>query len=383
MPSSRLYTPPPGFYDLPYTYAFDASTLVNGNSYPNQQVYIQGGYGDFAVRRVVGLNRILAGNGTGTFQLMRASQGVYQSSNPVQAPNAPELAIVPEEWYPETGQIGFDLFGIALPSNTATAQIAFQGSRRLPGTSPLIGYKADPRTYTYIAEGNLTQVASQNARVVTYTPIDNYDFLLYQLMIFQEAPASLEIDQSDSGYNITLVAVEPGPAGNQISFEVTGIGTPNLPLVITVAGSAISVQPQTNGSGLPVALMSGLVAQLNANPAVAALVTITTTTPAGSPFLVSPAEFLTGGGLSPITSPVCSIQVFDQNQVGISNIPILDIFYNGAPGTPYENGAVVPPLMFRRNTLVEIDFYSQITNPALLPLGIVVYLIGRKLYPCG
>jgi hypothetical protein len=60
----------------------------------------------------------------------------------------------------------------------------------------------------------------------------------------------------------------------------------------------------------------------------------------------------------------------------------MDIFYNGGPGSPYENGAVVPPLMFRRNTLVEIDFYSEIIDPGALPTDVVVYLVGRKLYPC-
>jgi hypothetical protein len=276
MNSSRLYTPPPGFYDLPYTYAFNASNLVNGNNYPNQQVYIQGGYGDFGVRRVVGLNKILAANGTGSFQLMRASQGVYQSSNPVQAPNTPELAIVPEEWYPETGQIGFDLFGISLPANPAAAQIAFQGSRRLPGSNPLIGYKADPKTFTYIVTASLTTLASANVPVITYTPIDNYDFLLYQVIILKT----------------------------------------------------------NSGSGPP-----------------------------------------PGDG-------DCMLWMYDQNQTQISNLPILDSFYNGGPGSTYENGAVVPPLMYRRNTVLEIDFYSLQTNPAVLPVEITVYLVGRKLYPC-
>jgi hypothetical protein len=276
MNNSQLYTPPPGFYDLPYTYAFDASELVNGNNYPNQQVYIQGGYGDFGVRRVVGLSRILAADGTGTFQLMRASQGVYQSSNPIQAPNSPELAVVPEEWYPETGQIGFDLFGISLPSNPGTGQLAFQGVRRLPGTSPLIGYKEDPKTFTYIVKATLTNVASANIPVITNTPIDNYDFLLYNIIIVVESGSSFALADGD-----------------------------------------------------------------------------------------------------------VSLIVYDQFQVGISNMPILDIFYNGAPGSNYENGAVVPPLMYRRNTVLEIDFYSQITNSKLLPVTISVYLVGRKLYPCG
>jgi hypothetical protein len=277
MQKSMIYTPPPGYYDLPYTYAFDASTLVNGNNYPNQQVYIQGGYGDFGVRRVVGLNKILAIDGTGKFQLMRASAGVYQSSSQIQAPNSPELAIVPEEWYPETGQIGFDLFGINLPANPGTAQIAFQGVRRLKGSSPLIGYKEDPKTFTYIVQAVLTTLESANTPLIINTPINNYDFLLYNIIIIKASSGS-------------------GP-------------------------------PPGDGD--------------------------------------------------------CKLWIYDQNQVKISNLPIIDSFFNGGPGSTYQNGAVVPPLMYRRNSVVEIDFYSLQTNPAVLPVAITVYLVGRKLYPCG
>jgi len=270
------YSPPPGYYDLPYTYAFDASQLVTGKNYLNQQVYIQGGFGDFGMRRVVGLNKILASNGTGQFQLMRASQGVYQSSNPIQAPNTPELAIVPEEWYPETGQIGFDLFGLSIPANPGTAQLAFQGVRRLKGPSPQIGYVEDPKTFTFIAKGVLTTLEAANTPVITYTPILNYDFLLYNIVI---------IRQSGS--------------------------TPAL----------------SNGD--------------------------------------------------------CKLWIYDQNQVQISNMPILDSFFNGAPKSPYVNGAVVPPLMYRRNSVIEIDFYSLETVMGVLPVTITVYLVGRKLYPCA
>lgn len=297
MIETRPYTPPEGTFDLPYTYAYDASQLVNGNNYLNQFVYMQGGYGDFAVRRIVGQKRILAGDQTGRFQIMRASQGVYSSSAPIQAQNTPESAAVPEEWYPELGQIGFDLYGINLPAPPNTAQLAFQGVRRQKGSNPLIGYKEDPKTFTYITPVvNLTQVASQNARIITYTPIDNYDFLLYQVMLF-------------SG---------------------TGVG-PGLEFRPQIERPRGIIQPRA----------------------------------------------------APITSPLCSIQIFDQNQVAISNEPILDIYYNGAPGTPYENGAIVPPLMYRRNTQIEIDFYSQITNPGSLPTQVIAYLIGRKLYPCA
>jgi hypothetical protein len=383
MQKSMIYTPPPGYYDLPYTYAFDASTLANGSNYPNQQVYIQGGYGDFAVRRTVGLNRILATDGTGKFQLMRASAGVYQSSSQIQAPNSPELAIVPEEWYPETGQIGFDLFGINLPANAGTAQVAFQGVRRLKGNNPLIGYKASPKSFTLIAEGTLTQVASQNARVVTYTPVSNYDFLIYQIMLFQQSNASVDLANPDGGGEIDSTAVTPGPAGNAITIQIGPAPGNNLPFSISVVGTAINIMLATDAFGVPTVAMTCdfVVAQMNADPAVAALVTSVVGFPGFAP-TVGPFH-LTGGLLAPITTTsVCSLSIFDQNQTAISNIPILDIFYNGAPGTPYENGAVVPPLMFRRNTILEIDFFSQITDSTLLPTTVVVYLIGRKLYPC-
>jgi hypothetical protein len=306
MVQTKPYTPPSGYFDLPYTYAFSAANLVNGNNYLNQYVYIQGGYGDFAVRRIVGMNRILAGGGTGLFQIMRASQGVYQSSAPIQAPNTPETAAVPEEWYPELGQIGFDLYGINLPNPANTAQIAFQGVRRQKGNNPLIGYKEDPKTFTYLSPiATLSQVASQNARIITYTPIDNYDFLLYQVMLFS-APG-----------------VGPG-----LEFR------------------ADIIQPDQES-----------LKKLGPRAALPAF--------------------------APITSPICTVQIFDQNQVAISNEPILDIFYNGAAGTPYVNGAIVPPLMFRRNTQIEIDFYSQITNGADIPVQVQALLIGRKLYPCS
>jgi hypothetical protein len=373
---TRPYTPPPGYYDLPYTYAFNASSLTNGNNYQNQQVYIQGGYGDFAVRRVVGLNRLLATNGTGQFQIMRASQGVYQSSNPVQAPNSPELAIAPEEWYPETGQIGFDLYGISLPSQNLTAQLAFQGVRRLPGNVHNPNYKNQPRSFTYQTTATLTQTAP-SAPVTTYTPINNYDFELHQLIIMKQSAASTTF-ATEAG-TVVVTAKVAGPTGNLISVAFVTLG-PSQPVTATVVGNAITVGLQTNSGGLSDGLTGDLVVALNAIPAVAALVLFTA--PVNSAFQTFTPQFLTGGGAEVITSPICALSVYDHNFVTLSNIPIMDIFYNGGPGSPYENGAVVPPLFYRKDSQLQIDFYSEVTNPALLPVQIVVYMVGKKLYPC-
>ena len=51
----RTYTPPRGAYDQPFTWVFDATALTDGRDALNQFVYIQGGWGDFILRRVVGV----------------------------------------------------------------------------------------------------------------------------------------------------------------------------------------------------------------------------------------------------------------------------------------------------------------------------------------
>lgn len=72
----------------------------------------------------------------------------------------------------------------------------------------------------------------------------------------------------------TLTAVAAGPSGNLISFAVTGAGTPNLALSVTVVGNAISVQLATDAGGNSATTRDQIVTALNAVPAVTALVTI-------------------------------------------------------------------------------------------------------------
>jgi len=118
---SQQYTPPAGFYDLPFMWIFDSEDehLTDGNDYPNLQVYIQGGYGDFILRRVVGLDRVLdtADTPPGRFQL-REFNGDFIQEFPVYAGGVTpgvvgiDLAILPERIYKETGQIRFGLYNV-------------------------------------------------------------------------------------------------------------------------------------------------------------------------------------------------------------------------------------------------------------------------------
>lgn len=85
--------------------------------------------------------------------------------------------------------------------------------------------------------------------------------------------ASLFVTLTEIAY-FTLTAVTPGTAGNAISFQVTGVGTPGLALAVNVIGTAISVQVATDGAGVSTSTRDQIVTALNADAAVTALVTI-------------------------------------------------------------------------------------------------------------
>jgi hypothetical protein len=47
---------------------------------------------------------------------------------------------------------------------------------------------------------------------------------------------------------------------------------------------------------------------------------------------------------------VCAVYLYDAVKNQLSNLPVLDHYYNGAPPTKYENWAQVPPLVFPLNS---------------------------------
>ncbi len=267
---SKLYAPPPGFIDLPFIWGFDASALVGGRNYLNLGVYLEGGLGDFILRRIVGLDRVVSAN-TGKYVIKDRNDKPCQSSPVVVSGDGMEdLMIVPELDYPETGLIRFDLYGINLSTGP---QIAFQGARRIRGQANPPG-EINPKTFTYQMAVDFTSTSHVTSRVL----VTDYPFVLEQLMIFQSFTAFPPV-------NITDV------------------------------------------------------------------------------------------------TPVCSLQIYDQNRVKISNIPILDIFLDGSPGGVFQNGGLVTPLYYRKDSQIQIDFTNLNTIfPALQ--GVIVYLIGKQIYPC-
>ncbi len=241
----KSYTPPPGFIDLPFIWAFDGSELTDGENYRNLFVYLIGGYGNFILRRVAGLDRVL--NPSGTYQIKDRNNLPWQS-DPVVAGGSKDLMIAPELEFPETGFIRFDLANVQKPALATSAQVAFQGVRRISGSTPR--QNVNPKSFTYIMEVDISGLPS-GGKVTGRTQVVNYPFLLEQVMLFEEAE---------------------------------------------------------------------------------------------------------DGTLTAITDPVVALILFDQNKVAISNIPVLDIFVDGSPGSALENGAMVTPLPYRKDSQIQIEF---------------------------
>ena len=122
--SIRRYTPPDGFDDLPFTYVFNGDDLVNGTNARNQFVYIEGGLGDFILRRVVGLDTVVNPVG-GQFQIEDDFLR-YIQADPVFVNGGGELPIVPELRYRELGAIRFDLYNVLVLDPPITPQFTFQ-----------------------------------------------------------------------------------------------------------------------------------------------------------------------------------------------------------------------------------------------------------------
>jgi hypothetical protein len=378
------YQPPPGYYDLPFTWAYNASGLTIGNNYPNQFIYLLGGYGDFLCRRMAGINRILAfARFGGQFQIKDGNNN-YIQSDPVFAQFSPDILFVPEVKYPELGAIRFDLYNYnpSWTNSPQASQLAFQGVRRLKGTLTRPDYKYKEKSFVYAVSGVLTNPYPA-APVTVSQVIQDYDFDLYQVIVVAGGNATLLVVQTDNPNNgLLFTSALQGSAGDAITITIAGHNVPNGVLGVAVAGSAITITLGTNGAGVTTSTGAQMLAAYNANPAAVALASLTLLGTASAIFDF--ADFgptnLSGGAITPIIDPIVQLWLYDQNRVQISNMPINDVFMNGAPDSFYANGAIVPRLYYRQQSRIQVDLYSLLT--AGLPQTITLYFVGRQLYPC-
>jgi len=295
-PMRQMYSTPRGYQDFPFIWAFDGSSLISGGVVAgfnalNQGVYIQGGWGDFVLRRCVGLSTVLFAS-VGSFQLRDSQKRPLSSDAILTPPILDDDFLFPNElFFPETSIIGFDLFDCSIfstgispepPEEIFTSQIVFQGVRRLPYAGPVRDDSCDydERSFCYVLKGTLTALGPisltppnpptplpGNPDLVMVQQINDYDFDLYQVMIEYQ-------------------------------------------------GNAHSI--------------------------------------------------------------VTALQIYDANRARISNIPVLDVYYNGAQNSTYKNGAMVPPLRFPQSTQIRIELFSL---SAVEPVKVTIHLIGKQRYP--
>lgn len=397
-PRGYLYSPPEGYFDLPMLWPFSASALTAGQNYLNQQVPIYAGYGDFVLRRVVGLDRVL-NNGrfspftVGQFQI-RDAQGRYLEEVPQYVgkggpgtlfENAAQLAVVPELLFRENTQIKFDLTnaGPAFDPNGTTnygAQLAFHGVRRLKGKSPYpASYRYHPKTYAYVFPVNLQAQTSPLTTVTQSLAIVNYDFELWELRLLYAQCATVTIGGAEGQGLLVVTAVQGGPAGNAISVVINAVASAT-PITISVTGNVITVSVSTT-TPAGTATTYAVAQALNSNPLSAALVTSvgTPAPPYGTPVPSTPTGtfHLSGGGSALSTNdPWSLLQIYDQNGVGVYYSPVVDLYVNRL--SYYLNGAFVPPLVYQQNTQLKVDMQSLLINPATA----LLHLIGRQRIPC-
>jgi len=393
----RPYSSPAGYSDFPFTWVYDGSSLTRGNNYPNQFVTVQSGYGDFILRRIMGLDTVLE-PGSGQFQIKDMSGRYFQSVPQNIGPNAgngslagcaADIAILPERFYKELSNIGVDLYDVAPSGGIASApasQIGFQGVRRIQSNPPP-GFTYRPKTYTYVTYGAILggTVLSPTLTTQVIQPVQNYAFDLMQVYLFFQRLLAFITDSSAALYfqPVQPLAAPPELVTIQI---LTPVGD-NLPLTVTVTGYAIVVRPATNALGQLISTGIEVANAINSNPEASALVFATAVYP------TQPLETLTpvGVGPNPVVNPAffspnaswAQCLLFDQNSVQVYSQAMLDLFVNA--GSYYNNGAVVPLLQYAQNSRIRMDITPTIwsgVEAESSPLWATIHYVGKQRIPC-
>lgn len=292
----------------------------------------------------------------------------------------PDWGFPHEVFYPETGQIQFDLYNVFRDTNPATAQIGFQGVRRLPGSiAPRPGFRARPKTFTYVTYSPpLAGLVGADA-VYLRQPVNDYDFELHNIELVTNLPDSVTY----GGVESTLVrfARKPGGTGDvTVQIVVAGV---NTPFSFVVTPDSITVNANTDAFGTSITGNGNLLlAAYAASPLAQSLVFLTVTDllnslAAGGPTVLGP-----GGTFSTLTAPLSKLWIYDSNKVTISSVPMLDIYCDGSPGGVYQDGALVPPLYYPKDSLIQIGFYSLLTDTSLIGTRYAVHLVGKQYIPC-
>ena len=161
---SNLYVPyqtPPNCHDVPFIYVYDATQLVNGQSYRNTLGVSLDADAQFILRRIAGAQSVAPyftyRNDSGSY----VAQPAFSTLGPAsQLSNACDISVVPEKPYGNAqaaGQIKFDVVNVAkaVAATGGTdylAYIAFAGVKRFPWNrgSLVAACRYYRRSYEYV-----------------------------------------------------------------------------------------------------------------------------------------------------------------------------------------------------------------------------------------
>jgi hypothetical protein len=169
------YQAPPGYFDQPFIYTYDADVLPNGQSRRTQLTTFTGS--DFLLRRIAGIDRVCT-----TFQCRDVLARLI-FNDPVNTAFK-DFVTVPELLYPGGDGILFDLNNVQKTVNSSGAllsQIIFQGVRRFKGhrRPPSYPYWEDEFQY----EADISIDSTWNVGDIRRFGIDifDYDFELLEI----------------------------------------------------------------------------------------------------------------------------------------------------------------------------------------------------------
>jgi hypothetical protein len=192
------YLTPDGTLDTPFAYIYDTSSFTDGTNVLNIAQQLQGDSA-FILRRIVGLNTVLATKANGGAWNYRNANGTNANGNPSSGILGHRVwPVVPEKMYKTNDQISFDLYNTLRAFNPCSAtpiyasQIAFMGVKRFANGSTfprqITPYKYREVTYRYVysltinwahfdASGRVASPQRFNQQM------DNFDFELLRISI--------------------------------------------------------------------------------------------------------------------------------------------------------------------------------------------------------
>ena len=78
-----------------------------------------------------------------------------------------------------------------------------------------------------------------------------------------------------------------------------------------------------------------------------------------------------------MAAPNALCLLYDQHRIQVYSQAVCDMFINAL--SPYGNGAVVPPLLYAKDTVIHMDVTSLLGSQAA---SVIINYIGRQRIPC-